>query len=150
MKISAKARYGLRILLDIALNETPERPRLMKEICEAQDLSEKFTSRLVIPLREHGMIHSQRGKQGGFRLAKAPADISLLSIIECLQGPISLLDCLADRKSCERTKVCPSRLIWGDVNTAVKNALASITLESVIHRIAREEDIPAALAEYVI
>ena len=67
MKISAKARYGLRILMDIAQHETADRPRLMKEICETQGLSEKFTSRLVIPLREAGMIHSIRGKQGGFQ-----------------------------------------------------------------------------------
>ena len=150
MKISAKARYGLRILMDIAQHETSGRPRLMKEICEAQGLSEKFTSRLVIPLRKCGMIHSQRGKLGGFRLAKAPSDITLLEIIEALQGPITLVDCVMAPRSCARAKACASRLIWSDVNTAVKNALAGITLESVINRIATTRSIPTALAEYMI
>ena len=150
MKISAKARYGLRILMDIALHETPDRPRLMKEICEAQDLSEKFTSRLVIPLREKGMIHSLRGKQGGFRLAKSPADITLLDVIETLQGPISLLDCLSEAESCARTATCPTRLIWSDVNTAIKNTLQAITLETILGRLAGTKKIPLSLAEYVI
>lgn len=150
MKISAKARYSLRILLDIALNETPDHPRLMKEICEAQGLPEKFTSRLVIPLREQGMIHSLRGKSGGFRLAKSPTDITLLAILEAIQGPIALVDCITSRKGCARTAACPAQLIWADVNTAVRNALAAITLETVINRFAGMKDIPAALAEYSI
>ena len=150
MKISAKARYGLRILMDIAQHETADRPRLMKEICEAQGLSEKFTSRLVIPLREAGMIHSIRGKQGGFRLAKAPTDITLLAVIETLQGPIALLDCLAEPKSCERLGTCPTRLVWSDVNAAVKNTLQAITLESILSRLSGKKAIPLSLSEYVI
>ncbi len=150
MKISAKARYGLRILLDIALNETPERPRLMKEICEAQDLSEKFTSRLVIPLRTSGMIHSIRGKLGGFRLAKSPTDITLLNVIECLQGPIHVTDCLEDRSVCPRNAKCATRVIWTDINNAIRNALQGITLDSIIHKVGDARNIPSALAEYVI
>ena len=150
MKISAKARYGLRILMDIALHEAANRPRLMKEICEAQSLSEKFTSRLVIPLREAGMIHSIRGKQGGFRLAKAPSDITLLDVIETMQGPISLLDCLSGPETCARTAKCPTRLIWTDVNTAIKKTLQAITLEVILDRLGEQKTIPLSLSEYVI
>lgn len=150
MKISAKARYGLRILMDIALHETADKPRLMKDICEAQSLSEKFTSRLVIPLREAGMIHSLRGKQGGFRLAKSTADITLLEIIETLQGPISLLDCLSEPKTCTRSKTCPTRTIWTDVNSAIKNTFSSITLESILAQIADADHISGVPCEYVI
>ena len=150
MKISAKARYGLRILIDIAINETPERPRLMKEICEAESLSEKFTSRLVIPLREKGMIRSLRGKQGGFRLAKSPADITLLDVIETLQGPISLLDCLDESSTCTRSAKCPTRLIWNDANSAIKNTLRAITLESILGRLSGKRKVPLSMADYVI
>ncbi len=150
MKITAKARYGLRILLDIALNETKEQPRLMKDICKAQDLSEKFTSRLVIPLRTHGMIHSIRGKAGGFRLAKSPTDITLLDVIEALQGPICVVDCLKDPGKCPREAKCATRIAWADVNVALKNALRAITLDSVIAKVHSSRQIPAALAEYFI
>lgn len=134
MKISAKARYGLRILMDIALHADEDHPRLMKEICETEDLSEKFTSRLVIPLREAGMITSTRGKAGGFRLARRPHEITLLEIIETLQGPVALIDCLAENPVCARTKTCAAREIWSDITNSIRRTLAATTLESLTAR----------------
>lgn len=150
MKVTAKARYGLRILLDVAMNETHARPRTIKEIADAQDISEKFISRIVVTLRQKGMIRSARGKLGGFRLAKAPADITLLSVIEALQGPISLVDCVTDAQACGRARACAARSVWTDVNTAVRTALQGITLENVLARVKGRRFVPAALAEYEI
>ncbi len=150
MKISAKARYGLRILLDVALHETHARPRTIKEIADAQGISEKFISRIVVPLRERGMIKSERGKLGGFRLAQAPSDITLLAVIETLQGPISLVDCVADKADCVRSGTCVARSVWTDVNTAVRAALRGMTLETVLERVRGGTSVPSALAEYSI
>ena len=150
MKISAKARYGLRILLDVALHETHARPRTIKEIADAQGISEKFISRIVVPLRERGMIKSERGKLGGFRLAQAPSDITLLAVIETLQGPISLVDCVADKAGCVRSGTCVARSVWTDVNTAVRAALRGMTLETVLERVRGGTSVPSALAEYSI
>lgn len=150
MKISAKARYGLRILLDVALHETHARPRTIKEIADAQGISEKFISRIVVPLRERGMIKSERGKLGGFRLAQAPSDITLLAVIETLQGPISLVDCVADKDGCVRSGTCVARSVWTDVNTAVRAALRGMTLETVLERVRGGTSVPSALAEYSI
>ena len=150
MKISAKARYGLRILLDVALHETHARPRTIKEIADAQGISEKFISRIVVPLRERGMIKSERGKLGGFRLAQAPSDITLLAVIETLQGPISLVDCVADKAGCVRSGTCVARSVWTDVNTAVRAALRGMTLETVLERVRGGTSVPSALAEYTI
>ena len=150
MKISAKARYGLRILLDVALHETHARPRTIKEIADAQGISEKFISRIVVPLRERGLIKSERGKLGGFRLAQAPSDITLLAVIETLQGPISLVDCVADKAGCVRSGTCVARSVWTDVNTAVRAALRGMTLETVLERVRGGTSVPSALAEYSI
>ena len=150
MKISAKARYGLRILLDVALHETHARPRTIKEIADAQGISEKFISRIVVPLRERGMIKSERGKLGGFRLAQAPSDITLLAVIETLQGPISLVDCVADKAGCVRSGTCVARSVWTDVTTAVRAALRGMTLETVLERVRGGTSVPSALAEYSI
>lgn len=150
MKISAKARYGLRILLDVALHETHARPRTIREIADAQGISEKFISRIVVPLRERGMIKSERGKLGGFRLAQAPSDITLLAVIETLQGPISLVDCVADKAGCVRSGTCVARSVWTDVNTAVRAALRGMTLETVLERVRGGTSVPSALAEYSI
>ena len=75
MKISTKGRYGLRILMDLAIHQS-EKPRLIRDIAQSQQISEKYISRLVISLRKAGMIRSVRGVNGGFHLDRKPEDIT--------------------------------------------------------------------------
>lgn len=98
MKISAKTRYALRILLDIALFGK-EKPRTIKDIAANQEISDKFISPLVVTLRRAGLLQSLRGVTGGLKLNKDPQFISLLDIIDAMDGEIYLLSCLRDRKS---------------------------------------------------
>ncbi len=135
MKISARTRYGLRILLDVAQHERDVSPRTIGAIAESQDISAAFISRLAVPLKRAHLIHAERGVGGGLRLARSPEDITLLDISEALDGPVSVLKCLARPKSCRRHAKCPARDIWGDLNTTIKNALASVTLSSVMKRL---------------
>ncbi len=135
MKISARTRYGLRILLDIAQHERDESPRTIKAIAASQDISAAFISRLAVPLRRANLIHAERGVGGGLRLARSPEDITLLDISETLDGPVSVLKCLAKPKSCKRYAKCPAKYIWSDLNTTIKNALATVTLSSVMKRL---------------
>ena len=72
MKISTKGRYGLRILLDIALYRVGDRPRMIREIANNQEISEKYISRLIIELRKAGLVKSVRGMNGGYTLARKP------------------------------------------------------------------------------
>ena len=150
MKVTAKARYGLRILLDVAMNETHARPRTIKEIADSQEISEKFISRIVVPLRERGMIRSERGKLGGFRLAKAPSDITLLEVIEALQGPISLVDCVGCQEEGGRAEGWAAGAVGADGNMAGRAALQDMTLETVLGRVNGRRCVPEALAEYAI
>ena len=76
MKISTKGRYGLRILIDLATHD-PEKPRMLKDIAQSQQISEKYISRLVIDLRRAKLVRSVRGVNGGFHLAKLPEQITL-------------------------------------------------------------------------
>lgn len=150
MKITAKARYALRILMDIALNEKRDRPRTIREIAEEQGIGEKFISRIVVSLREAGMIHSSRGPDGGFRLAKAPCDITLLAIIEALQGEISLVDCISANETCSRSATCVTRTVWSDVNLLIRSTLRTVTLEQILMRVESGTALPTALCEYAI
>ena len=134
LKVSAKTRYGLRILLDVAAHNRDAKPRSMSEISKSQHISEKFISRLVIPLREAGLLRSVRGSGGGFRLARSPEDITLLKIVETMQGPLAILDCLADADCCPRKANCLARQIWSDVNTGFMNVLARVTLAKILDR----------------
>ena len=96
MKISTKGRYGLRILLDLALH-AKESPRQMKEIAQSQQISEKYISRLILSLNKAGLIISLRGAKGGLQLAKPPKEITLLDIIEAMEGPVCIVECVADK-----------------------------------------------------
>ena len=134
LKISAKARYALRILLDVAMFASEKTPRTGVAIAESQQISEKFLSRIVVTLRRRGLLRSARGNVGGFRLAKSPDDISLLDVIEAVQGPLAILDCLAPGATCPRRRTCLARRVWLDVNASFVATLAKISLASVLRR----------------
>ena len=108
MKISTKGRYGLRILVDLATHDA-EKPRLIRDIAESQGISEKYISRLVIDLRKAKMIRSIRGVNGGFHLAKAPEEITLLDVLEAMEGPLSIVDCVHTPKKCDKNTNCAAR-----------------------------------------
>ena len=134
LKVSAKARYALRILLDVAANASAERPRTGAAIAQAQQISEKFLSRIVVTLRTKGLLRSVRGNVGGFRLALPPDDIRLLDVVEAMQGPLAVLDCLAPGAACPRLETCLARRVWADVNAAFASTLAKVTLASILRR----------------
>ena len=131
MKISAKTRYALRILLDIALFGK-EKPRTIKDIAANQEISDKFISPLVVTLRRAGLLQSLRGVTGGLKLNKDPQFISLLDIIDAMDREIYLLSCLRDLRSCPRKTHCITSLVWNDVNESLREKLRSITLQSIL------------------
>lgn len=134
LKISAKARYALRALLDIAAADAGGSPRTGAAIAAAQQISEKFLSRIVIPLRVNGILRSVRGNVGGFRLARRPEDITLLEVVEAVQGPVALLDCLMPERNCPRRNGCLARRVWEDVNASFRRTLSSVTLAAILRR----------------
>lgn len=134
MKISARTRYGLRILLDIAQHMQNESPRTIGAIASSQDISAAFISRLAVPLKRARIINAERGVGGGLRLARPPEDITLLDISRTLNGPVSVLKCISAPKTCKRHAKCPARYIWTDLNATIENALAAVTLADVMNR----------------
>lgn len=133
MKISTKGRYGLRILLDLAFHSSGN-PRTIKEIAQSQQISVKYISRLIIPLREAGLIESVRGIQGGLKLPRPPREITILKILETMEGPISIVDCVLSPQVCDKQSVCPSRFIWEQMNQKIREILAEQTLEDIVNR----------------
>jgi len=127
MKLSTRARYGMRMMLTLAA-EYGKGPMYLKDIAKAEEISEKYLSLLVIPLRHAGLIHSIRGAHGGYALAKAPSQINLGEIVEVLEGDC-IVDCLKNPSACPRFAGCRSRDIWAFLNEKISEALHSITLE---------------------
>jgi Rrf2 family protein len=131
MKISTKGRYGLRILLDLAIHDSGS-PRLIRDIAQSQQISEKYISRLIIALRKGGMVRSIRGARGGFRLKTDPKEITLLDVVEAMEGPLAIVDCVRTPAKCCRIESCPTRSIWNDINTGIRDNMRQVTLQDII------------------
>ena len=131
MKISTKGRYGLRILMDLALHQS-EKPRLIRDIAKSQQISEKYISRLVIALRKAGMIRSVRGVNGGFHIAMKPEDITLLDVIEVMEGPLSIVDCVSTPKKCTHSEYCAPREVWRKLNDDIRALMRGTTLADIL------------------
>lgn len=150
MKISTKGRYGMRILLDLALHEGTE-PRMLRDIAKSQGLSEKYLSRLIIELRQAGMVESVRGARGGYHLAKNPKEITLLEIIEVMEGPVGIVNCVYkdNKKFCDRIETCGPREVLAIVNEKIRQVLSESTLQDMLNRQA-EIDIDSVTWDFCI
>ena len=133
MKISTKGRYGLRILLDIALYRVGDKPRMIREIANNQEISEKYISRLIIELRKAGFVRSVRGVNGGYTLTRKPEDISVLDVLETMEGPVAIVDCTnSSGEACRRKPQCPTQRMWAEINQKIRNAFAAYTLKDLV------------------
>lgn len=130
MKLSTKGRYGVRMLLDLALHQG-EGQRTLKEVSEAQNISQKYMSRLLPKLVRAGFVKSARGVDGGYQLCKDPAEITFLQIVEIMEGPICLTPCVKDT-NCPRFDLCPATDIWKRISNSMREVLANVTLQDVI------------------
>jgi Rrf2 family cysteine metabolism transcriptional repressor len=127
LRLSTKARYALRAMMELALREG-EGPVQLHEIAAAQRLSPKYLEQLVIPLRHAGLVHTERGPSGGYSLARPAAEITALDIVRAVEGPLDLLDCVGRAAICERSSSCAARDLWRDLSVAVTEVLGKRTL----------------------
>ena len=148
MKISTKGRYGLRILIDLATHD-PVKPRLLRDIAQSQQISEKYISRLVLDLRRAKLIRSVRGVNGGFHLMKPPEKITLLEIMETMEGPVSVVECVHSPAKCNRNELCPTRDIWVQLNDGIRELTAKITLDDILNAY-RQRDFQNGIRDYCI
>jgi Rrf2 family protein len=132
MKITTKFRYGLRVLLDLAMHASNKRPRMLKDIAKNQDISEKYLSLLAIKLRRAGFISSVRGAGGGYKLAKSPKMILLIDVFEVMEGPLAIVECLQQPDCCPRSKRCSAQILWAQINQQIRNIFAQYTLQYVL------------------
>jgi len=106
----------------------------MHDICVSQNISEKYASRLIIALRDGGLIVSVRGAKGGLKLKKLPKDITILEVIEVMEGKISVVDCVECPLSCKRSENCMPRMIWSNLNDTIRKTLSASTLQDIIDK----------------
>ena len=133
MKLSTRTRYGLRAILDLAVNFGKE-PIQLKDVARRQEISERYLEHIVLSLKAAGLLKSMRGSHGGFMLARPPAEIKLSEIINVLEGSLCLVECVDDPKACSRIDICVTRDIWQELKKSMDAILESITLQDLVDK----------------
>lgn len=138
MKVSTRGQYGVRAMIELALNYG-QGPMPLKTIAEKQELSEHYLEQLLGALRKAGLVSSVRGAYGGYELNKSPEDILVGDIVRVLEGPIAPVECVAEttEQVCSRIDCCATHLLWDRLREAIENVLDSVTLEDLCDK-ARE------------
>ncbi len=133
MKLSTKGRYGLRAMVDLALNATDHKVTI-KSISERQGISENYLERIIALLKKAGYVTSSRGAQGGYRLSRAPLDISVGEILRALEGDLNPVDCTLtnDDKECSQKNLCVTKFVWKRISDSINEAVDSISLQDMV------------------
>ena len=131
MKLSTKCRYGIRAIVEIARNYQV-RPTTRKEIAKKQELNDSYLENILIALKASNIVMSTQGPKGGFSLRRAPETITVLQLIEALQGELTLSECLTTPEVCNRVDCCVTRNIWLKVKKAQEDVLGGITIRDLL------------------
>jgi Rrf2 family iron-sulfur cluster assembly transcriptional regulator len=123
--------YALRLMVGLARHQNHNGSVSTRLLAEEQDVSYQLACKLMQQLHEGKLVGSCMGPKGGFRLSRSPVEISLLEIIEVVQGPLSLNQCLANAGVCPRTKVCPMRGRISELQGRMGEYLGGVTLEEL-------------------
>ena len=131
--ISTKARYALRVMIDLAEHQDAGYIPL-KDIAARQEISEKYLEIIIKILVKGKMLKGLRGKGGGYILTREPSEYIVGEIIELTEGPLAPVACLQpDAEVCNRRDICVTLPLWEKYNTLVHDFFFNITLEDVIN-----------------
>ena len=132
MKLSTKGKYGLYAMFYLAQNAGCG-PQPLKAVAEI-GVSEDYLEQLLGNLRRAGLVHTVRGAQGGYQLAKEPEAITVGDIIDATEGPLNISECISDEGSCRHSGQCRTRRVWEYLSNSINNVLQSITLRDMLEQ----------------
>jgi len=126
-------------MVEVALNYE-KGPILLKEISKNIDVSEKYLSQIIIPLKGKGLINTYSGAHSGYVLSRTPSEIRLKEIVEILEGDLSLIDCIDNPSSCDKVNTCVTRDIWTRMGEKISEVLNSYTLGDLVKMCRERKD----------
>lgn len=139
--VPAKTQYGIRALVHLARTETAvagsgvvhtEAVTTGAEIARSEGISPKYLEGILAQLRTSGLVVAERGKHGGYRLARPAAEIAMIEIVKALEGEIRPVDCIDSASACAQGTDCLPRIFWCGLKGAIDGYLSSRTLRDVI------------------
>lgn len=133
MKVTTKARYSIRAMVDLALC-ADEQAVSLKRIAGRQNISERYLEQLFISLRAASLVKGIPGASGGFSLIRPPQEIKISEIILATEGSIALLDCVDNPRLCPRSDSCAIRNMWSMMKREMEKVLGSITLHDLVNQ----------------
>ena len=132
MKLSTKGKYGLYAMHFLA-QHADDGCQPLKAVAEI-GVPEDYLEQLLGMLRRAGLVSTVRGAQGGYSLAKAPEEITVGDIIDALEGPLSISECVGDESMCRKAGECRSRRVWEYLSRSINDVLQSITLRDMLEQ----------------
>ena len=130
-RLSKTTDYGIVLLAKLAQDPGAE-PRNARELAQCSDLPVPMVSKVLKALAREGLLVSQRGSKGGYRLAREPEELTVSEMIRVLEGPVALTDCAIGPALCEHETMCAVREPWQLISRVVEQALAGVTLADLV------------------
>ena len=134
MKISTKGRYALRLMVDLAEHKEDGFIPL-KDIAKRQNVSKKYLEQIVPVLNGAGLLTTNRGNKGGYRLSKEPSEYTVGDILRTTEGSVAPVSCLdSDVNICERQGFCQTLFVWEGLYKVVNDYLDGITVQDILDK----------------
>ncbi len=147
MKVSTKGRYALRLMVDLALCDTSEYTSL-RDVAQRQEVSMKYMEQIVSQLTKAGFLHSVRGPQGGYKLARQPRQYTAGEILRVTEGSLAPISCLdVTPNPCARADQCSTLPFWEGLYVQIMDYVNSITLEELVEEERNRVPVHAHISE---
>ncbi len=132
MKLSTRARYALRLMLEIAKQSKGDAPVSLAQVARSGELPRRYLEQLVIALKRDRLLRGVSGKEGGYCLTRLPSEIKVGEIVESAIGPVSIVDCVRDPGQCLKSDLCECRVMYSLVNQRITEVMNEFTLEDML------------------
>ncbi len=136
LHMSTRGRYGVRLMVALALNYG-NGITLLRDVSRREGISEKYLGQIIIPLKNAGLVTSQRGSHGGYALAQPPEAVTVKDVVEAIEGKIAAVLCVNDPQACARATSCVATRVWKKLSEDIERSLSTFTL-GALARQARE------------
>jgi Rrf2 family protein len=134
MKLSTRARYALRLMLELARYDDGARPVSLNKVAQKGALPRRYLEQLVVGLKRAGLIRGVSGKEGGYHLTRMPAEIKIGDIVIAAIGPINVVDCVVESRQCLKADVCECRLVYSLINRRINDVLQEYSLADMLDK----------------
>lgn len=131
MQITRQADYAIRTILYLA-QLGYNHPVATRQIAQEQRIPPSFLAKIVSQLSLVGLVHTSRGATGGVVLSSSPSEINLLEVIEAIDGPVMVNECVGERDNCGMSSTCPMHSIFCEIRSELVAKMKSITFDQML------------------